>query len=249
MIILEGKQPHSFIHQVDPRVRVVAAVCFAVLVCLCEEMSVLGVGLGAAAGLVVAARIVNVETMRRLVEVNLFMLLLFVLLPICVPGTAVFRIGGLVWTREGLWQTLAIALKANAIMTGFLALVGTLEPPYLGFALSRLRVPDKLVHVLLFMVRYIEVIHREYHRLFNAMRLRAFRPGFNRHTFRTYGYLIGMLLVRSIDRAERVVEAMKCRGFRGRFYVLARFRFAWADLAFTAAFAGGLVALGCMEWI
>jgi cobalt/nickel transport system permease protein len=249
MIILEGKQPRSFIHQVDPRVRVVAGVCFAVLVCLCREMSVLGVGLGAAVVLVVGARIVNRETTRRLVEVNLFMLLLFVFLPICVPGTPVFRIGGLVWTREGLWRTLAVALKANTVMISFLALVGTMEPPYLGFALSRLRVPSKLVHVLLFMVRYIDVIHHEYHRLFNAMRLRAFRPGCNRHTFRTYGYLIGMLLVRSIDRAERVVEAMKCRGFRDRFYVLARFRLAWADMAFALVFAGGLVALGCMEWI
>jgi cobalt/nickel transport system permease protein len=98
------------------------------------------------------------------------------------------------------------------------------------------------------MVRYIEVVHREYHRLRNAMRLRGFRARCNRHTFRSLGYLIGMLVVRSLDRAHRIVEAMRCRGFRGRFYLLARFRVGAADILFAAIIAAGIALLGWMEW-
>lgn len=248
MIVFEGEQPLSFVHRVDPRVRVVLAFASAVVVCLCDRAAVLGVGLGGALLLVVMARIAHAQMLRRLVELNLFMLLLVVFLPVTTPGPAALRIDGLAWSSEGIRLAVRVALKANAIMIAFIALLGTMEPAYLGFALDRLGIPKKLTHILLFMVRYIEVIHHEFHRLFNAMRLRGFRPGFNRHTFRAYGYLVGMLLVRSLDRAERVVAAMKCRGFRGRFYVLARFQIAAPDVLFAAALTAGLVLLGCMEW-
>ena len=61
------------------------------------------------------------------------------------------------------------------------------------------------------------------------MKMRGFRPRMNWHTYRTYGYLVGMLLVRSLERSERIVAAMKCRGFRGRFYLLDHFAFSSAD--------------------
>ncbi len=107
----------------------------------------------------------------------------------------------------------------------------------LGHALGRLGVPWKLVYLLFFTVRYVDVLNREQHRLRAAMRMRAFRPRNNLHTYRTYGYLVGMILVRSLDRAERIVAAMKCRGFRGRFPGIDRPSLTAADawLAFVAA--------------
>ncbi len=49
------------------------------------------------------------------------------------------------------------------------------------------------------------------------MRVRAFRPRTNRHTLRTLGYLVGMLAVNGFDRSERILHAMKCRGYTGAF--------------------------------
>jgi cobalt/nickel transport system permease protein len=69
------------------------------------------------------------------------------------------------------------------------------------------------------------------------MKVRAFRPRMDRHTYRTYGYLVGMLLVRSLERSERIVAAMKCRGFRGRFYLLEHFAFSRRDAWFAVAAA------------
>jgi cobalt/nickel transport system permease protein len=140
-----------------------------------------------------------------------------------------------------------IALKANAIVLALMALLGTMEITVVGHALSHLRVPDKLNHLLLFTIRYIDVLRREYQRLAAAMKIRGFRPRMSRHAYRTYGYLVGMLLVRSVDRSERIMAAMKCRGFRGRFYLLDHFAFSRHDLPFCIVSAVILLALILLE--
>ena len=45
----------------------------------------------------------------------------------------------------------------------------------------------------------------------------------------------GMLLVRASERAERVAQALRCRGFEGRFQSLTTFRTRWPDVLFLAA--------------
>jgi cobalt/nickel transport system permease protein len=75
--------------------------------------------------------------------------------------------------------------------------------------------PDKIVHLISFAYRYIHVIHTEYGRQLNAMKIRGFYPKSNLHTYKTYAYLVGMLLVKSYDRAKRVQAAMLCRGLIG----------------------------------
>jgi cobalt/nickel transport system permease protein len=109
--------------------------------------------------------------------------------------------------------------------------------------------PEKLAHLLLFTVRYIDVLRREYGRLRLAMRVRGFRPRMSLHTYRAYGCLVGMLLARSLERSERIVAAMKCRGFRGRFYLLDHFTFSPRDLGFAAGASAVLAAVAFLEWL
>ena len=64
------------------------------------------------------------------------------------------------------------------------------------------------------------------------------------HTYRTYAYLLGMLFVRASERSARVHQAMKCRGFDGRFHSLDRFdATAWnpALAAAVIAASAGLI--------
>ena len=96
-------------------------------------------------------------------------------------------------------------------------------------------VPQKLVQLFLFTVRYISVFEREYDQLQRAMTIRAFEPRLNLHTLHSYGNLVGMLLVGALDRSERVNQAMKCRGFSGRFPLFFEYRFTMKDFAFFMA--------------
>jgi cobalt/nickel transport system permease protein len=114
--------------------------------------------------------------------------------------------------------------------------------------MHELRVPRKMVHLFFFTYRYIHVIHLEYLRLRNAMKVRGFRPGTNMHTYKTFAYLLGMLLVRSSDRGERVREAMLCRGFRGRLYSLSRFSLKTSDVISLVVMLALILALGVFEW-
>ncbi len=93
----------------------------------------------------------------------------------------------------------------------------------------------------------MDVLHREYLRLRAAMKARGFRPRLDRHTYRSFGYLVGMLLVRSLDRAERIAAAMKCRGFRGHFFMLDHFAFSRRDVSFCIASLAFLLLLIFVE--
>lgn len=243
---LEHRRP--LVDRADPRVRVVWAVAFALLVAVMQRPVALASALGAALAAAWLAGLPWGRLWRRMLPVNLFVLLLAILVPLSAGETPFAQWGPLTWTSEGFNLALVIALKTNAIVLGLIVLVGSLDVGTLGHALLHLHLPEKLIHLLLFTVRYIDVLEREGQRLRAAMRLRAFRPGVNWHSFRAYGHLLGMLLVRSLDRSERIVAAMKCRGFRGRFYLLDHFHSTGYDWGFSLGAAVVAVFCSLAEW-
>ena len=130
---------------------------------------------------------------------------------------------------EGARQALAIILRANAVVLALLALLAIREPINLGYGAAALGFSLKLIHLFMMTVRYIQVLGEEFQRLRNAMKARAFVPASNWHTWRSYGWMMGMLLVRSIERAQRIVDAMHCRGFDGSLYLNQQLRWAKTD--------------------
>ena len=145
------------------------------------------------------------------------------------------------------WLSLLPPLMA--ILLALIALIATMTFSTLGYALSRMPIPDKFVHLLLMTYRYIFVIEQEYQRLIRAVQIRGFRPRTNMHTYKTYAYIIGMLFVRSSLRADRVYKAMLCRGFKNKFYCLQEFSAGckeWIFITATGIFTGMLAYL---EWL
>ena len=237
----------SWIGRVDPRARIVTAVLLSVIAAAATGFAVPAMALGAAV-LALGISGLSLRTVfRRLLPLNVLMLAMVLLLPLTTPGEPLAEIGPVRVSWEGLQLAAIVALKGNAIVLVLLVLLGSVDANTLGHALNHLRMPDKLTHLLLFSVRYLDVLHREHSRLAAAMKTRGFRPRMDRHTYRTYGYLVGMLLVRSFDRSDRIVAAMKCRGFRGRFYLLDHFAFSRRDVAFGAVSAAILAALILVE--
>ncbi len=237
----------GLVQGVAPSLRVVLAAVFAVAVVAMSKLPALLAALAIAAALAAAARLPAGPTVRRVLAMDTFMLLILLFLPFSVPGQPLFAVGPLVASVDGVHQAVQIVLTANAIVLALLALVGTIEPVAFGHALSRLRVPAKVVFLLLFTVRYIAVLHREYARLRLAMKARAFKAKGNVHTWRSLGWLFGMLLVRSFERSERILAAMKCRGFTGRYHVIDTPSFGPADRLFGACAGLVLIALAAAE--
>jgi cobalt/nickel transport system permease protein len=85
-------------------------------------------------------------------------------------------------------------------------------------ALSKFGVPKPFVVQLLFFFRYLFVLTDEAGRMVRAWSLRAFSS--KKISFGVFISLIGHLLLRTLDRAERIYLAMCSRGFDGRVRML-----------------------------
>lgn len=238
----------SPLHRLDPRVKILLATGYSFLVAVLYGFPALAAALLASTGLAALGRLNGLEVLRRLLPANGLILLLWAVLPFTFPGEPIGRLGPLAPTMEGLRFCAQITLKSNAILLTFLALLATSPIATLGYALHRLRVPAKMVLLLLMTYRYLFVLEQEYQRLSRAMQMRGFRPRTSLHTYRSYAYLVGMLFVRASARADRVHQAMLCRGFDGRFRTLKTFRLDGRDWVWPLGGAAVMAGLALLEW-
>lgn len=243
LIVSDQKQKIGLIEALDPRMRLICAFALCVLAVSLASYAAKCIAIGGALVLLIASGIGARAAFKRLAHVEGFMLALLILLPFTAPGRPLMTFGPLSVSAEGLHRAAHIVLSVNAAAIAVLALAGTLEPVRMGRALAALGLPEKLVRLLMFVVRYQGLFSLEIRRQIDTMRARGFAPALNRHTFRAYGNLAGMVLVASIERGERVEEAMRCRGYAGRFplrriraMTSADFRFAAAVAVYCAAF-------------
>jgi len=213
----------SVIHSIDPRSKVVLALTYSLVIALSSSFVVLLSGLVTSLILVMIARLDAREVLKRLAVLLGFLLLIWILMPLTYPGATLFRMGPLGFSGPGVLLAAQISLKSSAILLSLMALLATMSIAVMGQALGCLGIPDKLVYLLLITYRYVFVMEQEYRRLLRAMKIRAFRPGTNLHSYQSYAYLVGMLFVHASARADRVSQAMKCRGFTGRFHSLWQF--------------------------
>lgn len=152
---------------------------------------------------------------RRLFAANVFILFLWLVTPFTAPGEIIWRWGLLSASREGTRLALMATIKANALVLVFVALVASLPVSSLGAALRGLRCPDKLTWMFLLMERNIGVLREEWVKLREAARLRCFQPKNNLHTYRALGSLLGLFLIRAVERSHILYEALLLRGYDG----------------------------------
>ncbi len=239
----------SLLHRLDPRLKVLFALLFSFFIALSNNLLVLGAGLVCSVFLTVLGRLPVIVVLKRLSIINIFNLLLWLLLPITSEGEVFYAIGKIGLTWSGILMALSITLKSNTILLAFIALIATDHLVNVAHALETLRVPDKLIYLLMLSYRYVFVLEQEYHRLVNAAKMRCFYPETNLHTYKTYAYMLGMLLIRASARAERVYQAMLCRGFHGKFYCLCEFRYTRLDRQAAIVMALVLLTLCCFQWL
>jgi cobalt/nickel transport system permease protein len=233
MHLEEFAEGTSLFHRLDPRVKIVTLLPYIIVVAIMHETIVPAIALLISTLMILITRIDTKKLFNRLAVVNTFILFLWLFLPFSFPGNVVFTIGPLTATEEGFLFALSITLKANAIVLATIAILGTSEVFSLAHALVHMKMPSKLVYLFFFFYRYISVLHEEYTTLKRAISVRAFRPKTTMHTYKTYAYLVGMLIVRSYDHSQRIYSAMLCRGFTGKFPIITHFHMHTRDYVFS----------------
>lgn len=132
---------------------------------------------------------------------------------------------------SGGWISCAsIVLRATLTVSAALLLVGVTGFPEICGALERLGAPQAFAVQMLFLYRYIFVLTEEAGRAGRAREMRSF--GRKGQGIRSYGSLVGHLLLRTWMRAERIHMAMRARSFTGEFHTLRPHRFGGKELLF-----------------
>lgn len=136
-------------------------------------------------------------------------------------------------TISGGWVSFGSIMFRFLLTVGAaLALVACTGMNRLGAALEQMGVPRVFVVQLLFLYRYLFVVSDQATKMKRSAQIRSSgRP----LRLRVYGSMIGHLLLRSMDRAERVYRAMVARGFDGEVRVLHPSSLRWWDAVFAIA--------------
>jgi cobalt/nickel transport system permease protein len=122
---------------------------------------------------------------------------------------------GLTVSASGLLAAWTLVVKGTLGVLASLTLAATTEPRDLLIGLERLRLPDQLVQIMAFMVRYLDLVTGEMARMKVARESRGFSPRNPRH-WPVLARSAGALFIRSYERGERVHLAMLSRGYTGR---------------------------------
>jgi cobalt/nickel transport system permease protein len=137
---------------------------------------------------------------------------------------------------EGV-RLVAIVLRSILSLLFLILLTSTTAFAELLRGLRKLGCPKILVLNLGFLYRYLFVLTEEVLRMRQARDCRRVGRAPALAEFKLLGAMLGTLLVRSFERAERMYQAMLSRGYDGDLRILAPRKFTWLDLGFLAGVA------------
>lgn len=234
----------SPLHRLDPRAKLISTLLFIVAVVSFGkyEVSALVPFAIYPVFLIAAGGLPAGYLARKVLIVSPFAVFVGVFNPV-LDRDILFTAAGL--GVSGGWVSFAsILLRFALTVSAALAMVSLTGVNSICEALMRLRVPKAFVVQLMFLNRFINVLAGEGDRMSRA---RSLRSGGRRLAPGLFAQLAGHLLLRSLDRAERVYRAMLCRGFDGHVRV-ARFSGAGtAELLFVAAWAALFILFRCVN--
>jgi cobalt/nickel transport system permease protein len=215
----------------DPRWKLAALIPAAFLMAPLRTLPVAFTGLALAVLLVVLSGLPLRWYLRRLGNLGLFLLVCLLLLPFALDGPGpTWRLGPLQFSWHGLIVAMVLLCKALTIVSLMLVALATAPLSTTLKAAHALWIPGLLVQLLMLTYRYTYLLAEELGRIRIALRVRGYRNRANLHCYRTVAHVGGMLLVRGHERAQRVGQAMRCRGFDGQFHSLDKFHPRWTDV-------------------
>lgn len=248
---------NSPIHDLDPRVKVVVTLLAIFSVLLLPDGAwgayfltwcvVLAVALAAQLGIGLVLRRSLVALPFALVAITLVFTL---------PGQPLFTLQLGAWeisaSDAGLVRFLSILARSWLSMQLAILLVATTRIPDLLHAMRHLRVPGLLVTILAFMIRYLSVLVDEVARLLRARQARSAASVYGRAggsllwRARVAGHMAGQLFLRSLERSDRIYNAMLARGFRGQYVTINPHRMRRRD---WTALGLAVAALITVQWL
>jgi cobalt/nickel transport system permease protein len=206
---------HSRIHHAPAHLKLLGLLGFMLLVVATprEAYVVFAVEAALLVAVVLLSRVPLTYLLPRMV-VELPFAVFAVLVPFISHGPRTDVLGVSV-SEPGLTAAIALLVKGTLGVLASLTLAATTEPQDLLRGLQRLRMPELIVQIMGFMIRYLDVVTAELARMMTALRSRGCDPRSPRH-WPVLARSLGALFIRSYERGERVHLAMLSRGYDGK---------------------------------
>jgi cobalt/nickel transport system permease protein len=224
----------SFIHRLDPRAKLLTTLVFIVTVVSYDKYQISGM-LPFLIFPIVMITLGNLPAgylLKRVLWVAPFAVLIGIFNPL-LDRQILYEIG--TFHVSGGWISFAsILLRFFLTVLAAFILVASTGFYTICLALEKIGVPDVFVVQLLFLYRYAFVLAEEAARTVRGWQLRA--PLRRAMTIRTFSMLIGSLFLRTSGRAQRIYQAMCCRGFDGQVHLSSKLHWTFKDTLFLVGF-------------
>ena len=225
-------EKNTRIHRLDPRVKVLTTLLFIIYVVSFNkyEIARLLPFFLFPALLIGLAELPFGYLLRKIVLVSPFVLCIGIFNPF-LDKEIILQIGTL--QISGGWLSLiSILLRFILTVGSALLLIATTGFPAICMALEKLGAPKIFSVQLLMLYRYLFLLLEESIRTVRAYTLRSFST--NKLRYPIFKNLLGNLLLRTLDRAQRIHMAMLSRAFTGEIKVARSFSFGATEFSYLA---------------
>ena len=226
----------SLFHHWDVRCKIASVLVYSLIITALNHLHTALAAVVVSLATLILSQPNLARVLTRLLAVTGFLGMLLLIMPFTAPvraGDTVIVFGGLVWSGfnlRGLYVAATIAAKAVAVVLLMEPLLATAPLTTTLHGVCRLGAPRMFAQMVLLSYRYLHVFRHEAQRMATGMQVRGFRKRTDMATLHAVADFLGMLLVRSFERTERVLEAMRARGYRGEFPEPAPLRLGLGDL-------------------
>jgi len=217
----------SLVHQLDPRVKILAVIAFSIIILRIENQALLLIGITATlSGLGLLARLPLKDILHSLKPVVPFFACLFLLYLLFTPGRPLpfFPIGPLLISYEGLMLGIVQIWKFLLLLVAASLLTMTTTQSELTGGLERLLRPVKIFRIsshdiamlIGLALRFIPTLQNEMRNVRDAQLARGadFNPQRLIGKIKAAGFLAVPLLINIVRHSEELVDAMEARGYQ-----------------------------------
>ena len=232
---------NGLLQKLDPRVKIVAILPLIIIAALARRLWVISVLLAVAVVVSLLSR-VSVATLAKRVWIGVLAFTGFISIPalFLTPGRVIYSLPLLGWsvTAQGLRAATYLIMRAETAATFSVLIVLCTPWSSVLKALRVLRLPVVLVVILGMAYRYIFLLLRNAHDMFQSRKSRMLGRLDARQQRRLANAAAGVLLSKTLQLSEDVYLAMRSRGFQGEVYALDEFQTRWFDWVALFLFAG-----------
>ena len=217
-----GRSP---VHRLDPRVKIMLALGYIVILFVAQNAWGLGLGVVAGFGAYLISGIPLVMILKSLKPVVPIIIFTSVLNMLFVEGESLFHWWIVNITREGVHTAIFMSVRIICLIAGTSLLTYTTSPIALTDGIERLMGPLKKlrfpVHELAMMMtialRFIPTLIEETDKIMSAQKARGadLETGGLMQRARALVPILSPLFVSSFRRADELALAMECRCYRG----------------------------------